>query len=202
MGLPLDKFSWITIIIGMDETTKTEKLSEKDIKIAGYLDQGLTVTDTARLVGLTRTRTSQIKNHKLNRYKLSLDTKLLKKTGKATHKIVDDYLTGELLLDGKTPAVKPSDVLRIVEMQQDRIDPKMVDNSQPTGHSFTQVNVNLEFLNGLKLVENDGQNSGEIDAKTVEIDAKVVDCRRSEAGLDSSGSGQDQSCRCEVDDPV
>ena len=168
----------------MDEAQKVEKLSDKDIKIAAYLDQGLTVTDTAKLVGLTRTRTSQIKNHKLNRYKLSLDTKLLKKTGKATHKIVDDYLTGELLLDGKTPAVKPSDVLRIVEMQQDRIDPKIVDNSQPTGQSFTQVNVNLEFLNGLKLVENDGQNSVEIDAKECEFEVKRADPEIVEAETD------------------
>lgn len=132
-----------------DQGGRPIKLREKDLKIAEYISQGLTVTDTAKLIGLSRTQTSTIKNHRLNKYKLSHDYKLLKKTAKATHKITDDYLTGQTLADGRTPAVRPSDVLRIVEMQQDRIDPviKIEPLSDSQAITFTQVNINTAFIN-------------------------------------------------------
>ena len=125
------------------------KLREKDLKLAEYISQGLTVTDAAKLVGLSRTQASTIKNHKLNKYKLSCDYKLLKKSTKCVHKIADDFLTDKTQLDGKTPTVRPSDVLRIVEMQQDRIDPVIKIDPSPAGQSisFTQVNINTQFLN-------------------------------------------------------
>ncbi len=138
----------IADIIPDSKPGRPTKLREKDLQLAEYFGQGLTVTDAAKLVGLSRTQASTIKNHRLNKYKLTQDTKLLKKTSKCVHKITDDYLTDKTQLDGKTPAVRPSDVLRIVEMQQERIDP-VIKIDAPAGQSisFTQVNINTAFLN-------------------------------------------------------
>jgi hypothetical protein len=121
------------------------KINNTDVLVQHYLDQGLTVTEAAKKTGISRVQASNIKS-KLNKYKVTAPD-LLKKTKTAVHKIVDDFNNGTLQADGKTPAVRPSDMLRIVEMQQDRIDP-VIKSAPESGSSisFTQVNINNAYL--------------------------------------------------------
>lgn len=129
----------------MNRGVAPPKINNTDVLVQHYLDQGLTVTEAAKKTGISRVQASNIKS-KLNKYKVA-SPDLLKKTKTAVHKIVDDFNNGTLQADGKTPAIRPSDVLRIVEMQQDRIDP-VIKNEVQTGQSisFTQININHEYF--------------------------------------------------------
>ena len=109
------------------------KLNKNDILVNHYLESGLTVTNTAQKIGISRTQASLIKK-KLNKFKVT-NPHLLKKGQAVTKKVLDDFLNNK-------DNVRASDAIRIVEMQQDRIDP-VKGNDSPNTVNFTVVNLAL-----------------------------------------------------------
>ena len=152
-----------------------ENLNIKHAIVKACVDAGINNTEVAQILDYTPEHYSRVKQ-KVQDIQL-VTTKRVNKAIKSLEYFTDikNYQTDN--------RIKPSDVLKADEIVLDRAFPK-VDNSQPTGYSFTQVNVNLEFLNGLKLVENDGQNSVEIDAKECEFEVKRADPEIVEAETD------------------
>ncbi len=112
---------------------KEVRINKTDVLVDHFLNEGLSVTATARKVGISRTQASLIKS-KLQKYKLT-NPNALKQGRKVFDKVFSDFL------DNKDN-VKASDAVALVKMQQDRIDP-VKGNDSPNTVNYTVVNLAL-----------------------------------------------------------
>ena len=112
------------------------KQSRNTLAVARLVDEGVNSTEIAKALKLHIGSVSRIKN-KLNKYKIT-NTKLLKKGKHATSKILDCFNEGTHDKEN----IKASDVVQIIKMQQDRIDPA-VKISQNTNLDVTYTKVDL-----------------------------------------------------------
>ena len=106
-------------------------LSDKKKSIGLLAEDGFTTKEIANTFDITPQRVSQVKKE-LSKYFIQ-DRKFLAKGKKIIKKIQDDFLSDK-------GNIKDSTALRLVEMQQDRINP-VVKAAQVQVNNFTVINL-------------------------------------------------------------
>jgi DNA-binding CsgD family transcriptional regulator len=109
------------------------KLTKNQLAMLPLVASGVRTTDIAKQLGLHTNSVSRAKRQ-VNKYLITAPD-LLKKGRLAAHKILDDYTSGNDNL--ATQAV------RLIDMQQQRIDPIKRDNTVQTVNNYTQYNLSI-----------------------------------------------------------
>ena len=141
-----------------------EKLPIKHAIVKACLDAGLKQTEVAKALQYNPTYITEIKK-KVQDVQL-ITTQRVNKAIKSTEYFTDlknyqGYVkkTGEVV--EPDARIKPSDVLKANEIILDRAFPKQAE-TQAAGNNFTQINVNLGFLNGLQMEHNESDIEAQV----------------------------------------
>jgi len=141
-----------------------ENLNIKHAIVKACADAGINNTEVAAVLDYTREHYSRVKA-KVQDIQL-VTTKRVNKAIRSTEYFTDlknyqGYVkkTGEVV--EPDARIKPSDVLKANEIILDRAFPKQVE-TQAAGNNFTQINVNLGFLNGLQMEHNESDIEAQV----------------------------------------
>jgi len=132
------------------ESKTAQKLNDRQIIYSALMEhgpEGMTKKRAAELAGYNPNSVFRVEKA-ISKYKLTNPKKI-----KNASKVVDAFLKGKAIGDSEPPT--PAVIRATAEMVYDRYEPVVKSELEQVGAgaSFTQVNINVDLINGFSLPE-------------------------------------------------